>query len=45
MSQLNSNTRMQFLIITHDEEILEDSTVEQIYKFETSEEGSNVIAL
>ncbi len=45
LSQLNSNTRMQFLIITHDEEILEDSTVEQIYKFETSEEGSNVIAL
>ncbi len=41
----NSDTRMQFLIITHDAEIFEDSTVEQIYKFESSEEGSKVIAL
>jgi exonuclease SbcC len=36
---------MQFLIITHDAEIFEDSNVEQIYKFESNEEGSKVISL
>ena len=41
----NSQTPMQFLIITHDAEIFEDSNVEQIYKFESKEEGSKVIAL
>jgi exonuclease SbcC len=41
----NSESPMQFLIITHDEEIFEDSTVEKIYKFESSEEGSKVIAI
>jgi len=41
----NSETPMQFLIITHDTEIFEDSTVEQIYKFESSEQGSKVSAL
>ncbi len=41
----NSESCMQFLIITHDAEIFEDSTVEQIYKFESSEQGSKVIAL
>ena len=41
----NSQTPMQFLIITHDAEIFEDSNVEQIYKFESKEEGSEVIAL
>ncbi len=41
----NSETRMQFLIITHDAEIFEDSNVEQIYKFESSEQGSIVTAL
>ena len=41
----NSESRMQFLIITHDAEIFEDSTVEQIYKFESSEQGSKVTAL
>ena len=41
----NSETQMQFLIITHDTEIFEDSSVEQIYKFESSEQGSNVIEL
>ena len=49
LSQLSnissSETRMQFLIITHDAEIFEDSTVEQIYKFESSEQGSKVIEL
>ena len=41
----NAQTPMQFLIITHDTEIFEDSTVEQIYKFESSEKGSIVKAL
>ena len=41
----NSETKMQFLIITHDAEIFEDSTVEQIYRFESSEQGSKVTAL
>jgi len=38
----NSETPMQFIIITHDAEIFEDSTVEQIYKFESDEQGSKV---
>ncbi|MCV0431603.1 SMC family ATPase [Nitrosopumilus sp.] len=41
----NSEKPMQFLIITHDAEIFEDSTVEQIYKFESSEQGSKVTTL
>ncbi|MCH7877158.1 MAG: SMC family ATPase [Thaumarchaeota archaeon] len=41
----NSETPMQFLIITHDAEIFDDSTVEKIYKFESSEQGSKVTAL
>ncbi|HIE46739.1 MAG: AAA family ATPase [Nitrosopumilus sp.] len=41
----NSQAPMQFLIITHDAEIFEDSNVEQIYKFESREEGSKVISL
>jgi len=41
----NSETPMQFLIITHDAEIFEDSTVEKIYRFESSEQGSKVTAL
>ena len=41
----NSDTPMQFLIITHDAEIFDDSTVEQIYKFESSEQGSKVLAI
>ena len=41
----NSESPMQFLIITHDAEIFEDSTVEQIYKFDSSEQGSKVIAV
>ena len=38
----NFESRMQFLIITHDAEIFEDSTVEQMYKFESDEHGSKV---
>ena len=41
----NSESPMQFLIITHDAEIFEDSTVEQIYKFDSSGQGSKVIAV
>jgi len=36
---------MQFIIITHDAEIFEDSTVDKIYKFESAEKGSKVTAL
>jgi exonuclease SbcC len=41
----NSEIPMQFIIITHDAEIFEDSTVEKIYKFESTEIGSKVSAL
>ena len=41
----NSEMAMQFIIITHDSEIFEDSTVEKIYKFESTEQGSKVTAL
>jgi exonuclease SbcC len=41
----NSEMPMQFIIITHDAEIFEDSTVEKIYKFESAVEGSKVFAL
>ena len=41
----NSETPMQFLIITHDAEIFEDSTVERIFKFESTEQGSRVTSL
>ncbi|GKS67340.1 chromosome segregation protein SMC [Nitrosarchaeum sp.] len=49
LSQLSDITSvgkpMQFIIITHDAEIFEDSNVDKIYKFETSEMGSKVTAL
>ena len=38
-----SRTPLQFIIITHDSEIFEDSAVEKIYKFESSEQGTKVI--
>ena len=38
----NSQTPMQFLIITHDAEIFEDSSVENIYKFESAIDGTVV---
>ena len=41
----NSEMPMQFIIITHDAEIFEDSSVEKIYKFESTEQGSKVTAL
>ena len=41
----NSEIPMQFIIITHDAEIFEDSTVEHIYKFESNEQGSKVVTI
>jgi len=38
-------TPMQFIIITHDSEIFEDSTVEKIYKFESEEQSTIVTAI
>jgi len=40
-----SNSSMQFIIITHDAEIFEDSSVENIYKFESSQNGTIVSML
>jgi len=49
LSQLSDITNvgkpMQFIIITHDAEIFEDSNVERIYKFESTEQGSKVTVL
>ena len=49
LSQLTNmkenNSSMQFIIITHDAEIFEDSSVENIYKFEASQNGTLVSAL
>ena len=49
LSQLTNikenNSSMQFIIITHDAEIFEDSTVENIYKFEPSQNGTIVSTL
>jgi len=46
LSQLTNinenNSSMQFIIITHDAEIFEDSSVENIYKFESSQKGTIV---
>lgn len=41
----NSQYPMQFIIITHESEIFEDSNVEQIFKFESTELESKVTAL
>ncbi len=49
LSQLTNikenNSSMQFIIITHDAEIFEDSSVENIYKFESSQKGTIVSTL
>ena len=39
------NSSIQFIIITHDAEIFEDSSVENIYKFESSQKGTIVTNL
>ena len=41
----NAGAPMQFIIITHDSEIFDDSTVEQIYKFEATEDGTRITFL
>lgn len=45
ISHTHSRTPLQFIIITHDSEIFEDSSVEKIYKFESSEQGTRVIPI
>lgn len=50
LSQLSNITNgnagpLQFIIITHDAEIFEDSSVEKIYQFESSEDGTKVALL
>ena len=49
LSQLTSlkedNSSMQFIIITHDAEIFDDSSVENIYKFESNPNGTVVSRL
>jgi len=50
LSQLSDITNslksaLQFIIITHDSEIFEDSSVEQIFKFESSNNGTVVTAI
>jgi exonuclease SbcC len=42
---LNANSPMQFIIITHDSEIFENSAVEKIYKFESTNQGTKVTRL
>ena len=39
------NSSMQFIIITHDAEIFDDSSVENIYKFESAPDGTIVSKL
>lgn len=41
----NDSRPIQFLIITHDAEIFEDSSVEKIYQFEPDQDGTRVIPL
>ena len=49
LSQLTSlkedDSSMQFIIITHDAEIFDDSSVENIYKFESAPDGTMVSRL
>ena len=49
LSQLTSlkedDSSMQFIIITHDAEIFDDSSVENIYKFESAPDGTKVSRL
>jgi len=40
-----NNSSMQFIIITHDAEIFDDSSVENIYKFESAPDGTIVSRL
>lgn len=45
LSDISATDPLQLIIITHDTEIFEDSSVEKIYKFESSQEGTKVSLL
>lgn len=45
ISHQNKSRPLQFIIISHDAEIFENSTVEKIYKFESAEQGTKVIPI
>jgi len=45
ITHLNSSKPLQFIIISHDSEIFEDSAVDKIFKFESMEQGTKVTAL
>jgi len=45
LTDVSSANPIQFIIITHDAEIFEDSSVEKIYRFESSENGTLVAPL
>ncbi|RDJ32571.1 MAG: SMC family ATPase [Crenarchaeota archaeon] len=45
IGNLQEKVPMQFIIITHDAEIFQDSAVEQIFRFESSNSGTVVTAL
>jgi DNA repair protein SbcC/Rad50 len=45
ISYQNLRQPLQFIIITHDSEIFEDSAVEKIFKFESTEDGTKVTYL
>ena len=45
LTSLKEDTSMQFIIITHDTEIFDDSSVENIYKFESNPNGTVVSRL
>ncbi len=45
LTNLKEDSSMQFIIITHDAEIFDDSSVENIYKFESNHNGTIVSRL
>jgi exonuclease SbcC len=45
LTDISNANPIQFIIITHDAEIFEDSSVEKIYRFESSENGTLVAPL
>lgn len=45
LSEITNTSSMQFIIITHDSEIFEDASVDQIFKFESSIKGTIVTAI
>jgi exonuclease SbcC len=45
LTDVSNANPIQFIIITHDAEIFEDSSVEKIYRFESAENGTQVALL